>query len=161
MDYLDLQRSGDFGIARLGGVATLNIQRLVYRPPDVAWDAITSHLLFVLRNPAAPQPIRLQAARTLDDVLAIVPRHVAAVPSDLQADVQRRVLDVLAQQIVLDSSPPGSASSTSMELRRMGLETPHQSTRRHPPIHRAGACCRLGTCRRRDTLRLSRSHSSA
>ncbi len=126
MDYLDLQRSGDFGIARLGGVATLNIQRLVYRPPDVAWDAITSHLLFVLRNPAAPQPIRLQAARTLDDVLAIVPRHVAAVPSDLQADVQRRVLDVLAQQIVLDSSPPGSASSTSMELRRMGLETLHQ-----------------------------------
>ncbi|KAH9169937.1 hypothetical protein EDB89DRAFT_1853941 [Lactarius sanguifluus] len=116
-------RSGDFGIARLGGVATLNIQRLVYRPPDVAWDAITSHLLFVLRNPAAPQPIRLQAARTLDDVLAIIPRHVAAVPSDLQAAVQRRVLDVLAQQIVLDSS---AASSTSMELRRMGLETLHQ-----------------------------------
>ncbi|KAI9435094.1 hypothetical protein H4582DRAFT_1817945 [Lactarius indigo] len=116
-------RSGDFGIARLGGVATLNIQRLVYRPPDVAWDAITSHLLFVLRNPAAPQPIRLQAARTLDDVLAIIPRHVAAAPSDLQAAVQRRVLDVLAQQIVIDSS---AASSTSMELRRMGLETLHQ-----------------------------------
>ncbi|KAF8260132.1 hypothetical protein EI94DRAFT_1749458 [Lactarius quietus] len=118
-------RSGDFGIARLGGVATLNIQRLVYRPPDVAWNAITSHLLFIIRNPSAPQPIRLQAARTLDDVLAIVPRHVAAVPSDLQAAVQRRVLDVLAQQIVLDSSPPGAASSTSMELRRMGLETLH------------------------------------
>ncbi|KAH9049809.1 hypothetical protein EDB83DRAFT_2553433 [Lactarius deliciosus] len=99
-------RSGDLGIARLGGVATLNIQRLVYRPPDVAWDAITSHLLF---------PIRLQAARTLDDVLAIIPRHVIAVPSDLQAAVQRR--------IVLDSS---AGSSTSMELRRMGLETLHQ-----------------------------------
>ncbi|KAH8990427.1 hypothetical protein EDB86DRAFT_3244911 [Lactarius hatsudake] len=117
------RRSGDFGVARLCGVATLNIQRLVYRPPDVAWDAITSHLLFVLRNPAAPQPIRLQAARTLDDVLAIIPRHVAAVPSDLQAAVQRRVIDVLAQQIVLDSS---AGSSTSMELRRMGLETLHQ-----------------------------------
>ena len=77
-------------------------------------------------NPAAPQPIRLQAARTLDDVLAIVPRHVATVPSDLQAAVQRRVLDVLSQQIVLDSSPPGAASSTSMELRRLGLETLHQ-----------------------------------
>jgi hypothetical protein len=123
---LDLQRSGDFGIARLGSVAMLNIQRLVYRPPDVAWNAITSHLLFILRNPTAPQPIRLQAARTLDDVLAIVPRHVATAPSNLQAAVQRRVLDVLAQQIVLDSSPPGAASSTSMELRRMGLETLHQ-----------------------------------
>ena len=121
-----LQRSGDFGIARLGGVATLNIQRLVYRPPDVAWDSITSHLLFILRNPVAPQPIRLQAARTLDDVLSIVPRHVASAPSDLQAAVQRRVLDVLAQQIVLDSAPPGATSSTSMELRRLGLETLHQ-----------------------------------
>jgi hypothetical protein len=121
-----VQRSGDFGIARLGSVATLNIQRLVYRPPEVAWNCITSHLLFILRNPAAPQPIRLQAARTLDDVLAIVPRHIASVPNDLQAAVQRRVLDVLAQQIVLDSSPPGAASSAGMDLRRMGLETLHQ-----------------------------------
>ena len=116
------QRSGDFGIARLGGVATLNIQRLVYRPSDVAWDAITSHLLFILRHPATPPPIRLQAARTLDDILAIVPRHLAAAPSDLQATVQRRVLDVLAQQIMLG----GLASNASMELRRLGLETLHQ-----------------------------------
>ncbi|KAI9452204.1 hypothetical protein F5148DRAFT_1237059 [Russula earlei] len=115
-------RSGDFGIARLGGVAAPNIQRLVYRSPDVAWDAITSHLLFVLRNPAVPQPIRLQSARTLDDILSVVPRHLAAAPSDLQASVQRRVLDVLAQQIMLN----GTSSSTTMELRRFGLETLHQ-----------------------------------
>jgi hypothetical protein len=100
----------------------LNIQRLVYRPSDVAWDAITSHLLFVLRHPATPPSIRLQAARTLDDILAIVPRHLAAAPSDLQATVQRHVLDVLAQQIMLG----GLASSASMELRRLGLETLHQ-----------------------------------
>ncbi|KAH9961981.1 hypothetical protein BC827DRAFT_1383744 [Russula dissimulans] len=30
-------RSGDFSIARLGGIAPLNIQRLVYRSPDAAW----------------------------------------------------------------------------------------------------------------------------
>jgi hypothetical protein len=52
------QRSGDFGIARLGGVAALtgNIQRLVYRPSNVPWDAITSHL-FALRHLAALPPI--------------------------------------------------------------------------------------------------------
>ena len=97
MERMNGQRSGDFGIARLGGVAALNIQRLVRRSPDVAWDTITSHLIFVLRHPAAPQPIRLQAARTLDDILVIIPRHLSAAPSDLQAAVQRRVLDVLAQ----------------------------------------------------------------
>ena len=36
--------------------------------------------------------------------------------------MQRRVLDVLAQQIMLG----GAASSTNMELRRLGLETLHQ-----------------------------------
>ena len=91
--------------------------------PDVAWDTITSHLIFVFRHPTAPQPIRLQAARTLDDILVIIPRHLYAAPSDLQAAVQRRVLDhVLAQQIMLS----GAASSTNMDLRRLGLETLHQ-----------------------------------
>ena len=52
----------------------------------------------------------------------IVPRHLAAAPSELQAAMQRRVLDVLAQQIMLG----GAASSTNMELRRLGLETLHQ-----------------------------------
>jgi hypothetical protein len=76
-------------------VRRLLVQRLVYRLSDVAWAAITSHLLFV---PAMPASIRLQAARTLDDMLAIVPGHLMAAPSDLQATVQRRVLDdVLAQ----------------------------------------------------------------
>ena len=50
--------------------------------------------IFVPRHPAAPHPIRLQAARTLDDILVIIPRHLSAAPSDLQAAVQRRVLDV-------------------------------------------------------------------
>ena len=42
--------------------------------------------------------------------------------SDLQATVQRRVLDVLAEQIMLG----GLALSTSMELCRLGLESLHQ-----------------------------------
>jgi hypothetical protein len=102
------QQSDDFGmITRLGGVATLNIQRLVYRPSDVAWNAIASHLLFVLRHLAMPPSIRLQAAPTLDDILA----HAAS-----------RAGPFLAQQIMLG----GLALSASMELRRLGLETLHQ-----------------------------------
>ena len=60
--------------------------------------------------------------RTLDDILVIIPRHLPAAPSGLKAAVQRRVLDVLAQQIMLT----GTASSTNMDLRRLGLETLHQ-----------------------------------
>lgn len=120
----NVQRSGDFGIGRLGGVAMLNIHRLIYRSPEVAWDPITGHLLSVVRHQHAPPTIRVQAARVLDDVLVVVPRNVTS-SGDLQPVVQRRVLDVLAQQVVPE--PAGAViTTTSIELRRMGLETLHQ-----------------------------------
>ncbi|KAF7340848.1 Protein MON2 [Mycena sanguinolenta] len=118
-------RSGDFGINKLGGVALLNIHRLIYRSPDVAWDTTTNHLLSIIRLPFAPQSIRVQAARVLDEILVVVPRNISTT-GDLQAQVQKRVLDVLAQQVVPDSSGWNSSTSTSVELRRMGLETLHQ-----------------------------------
>jgi hypothetical protein len=79
------------------------------------------HHFFVLSHPTTPPPIRLQAACTLDNILAIVPRHLVAAPSDLQAAVQHHVLDVLAQQIMLSG-----LTSSGHGLRRLGLETPHQ-----------------------------------
>ncbi|KAJ7842842.1 hypothetical protein B0H14DRAFT_3868774 [Mycena olivaceomarginata] len=120
-------RSGDFGINKLGGVALLNIYRLIYRSPDVAWDTTTNHLLSIICLPYAPQSIRVQAARVLDEILVIVPRNISTT-GDLQAQVQKRVLDVLAQQVVPDYSSIGgnSSTTTSVELRRMGLETLHQ-----------------------------------
>ncbi|KAF8198188.1 hypothetical protein K438DRAFT_1823993 [Mycena galopus ATCC 62051] len=120
-------RSGDFGINKLGGVALLNIYRLIYRSPDVAWDTTTNHLLSIICLPYAPQSIRVQAARVLDEILVIVPRNISTT-GELQAEVQKRVLDVLAQQVVPDYSAVGgnASTTTSVELRRMGLETLHQ-----------------------------------
>jgi hypothetical protein len=118
-----LERSGDFGINKLGGVAKLNIHRLIYREPEVAWDIVTSHLLAVIKHASAPQSIRIQAARILDDILVIVPRNLTST-GELQPKVQRRVLDVLSQQIMTESTLLGS--SISVEIRRMGLESLHQ-----------------------------------
>ncbi|THH26880.1 hypothetical protein EUX98_g7308 [Antrodiella citrinella] len=116
-------RSGDFGISKLGGVATLNIHRLIYREPEIAWNTITSHLLSVLKHSAAPTTIRIQSARILDEILTIVPRNIATT-GEQQPKIQRRVLDVLSQQIILGSGTANS--STNTELRKMGLETLHQ-----------------------------------
>ncbi|PPR04311.1 hypothetical protein CVT24_013384 [Panaeolus cyanescens] len=119
-------KSGDFGISKLGGVAMLNIHRLIYRSPDIAWNTTTSHLLMVIHLPYAPQSIRIQAAKVLDDILLVVPRNLSST-GELQAQVQRRVLDVLSQQIIPDSLvPQHQQTTTSVELRRMGLETLHQ-----------------------------------
>ncbi|KAH7907589.1 hypothetical protein BJ138DRAFT_1137471 [Hygrophoropsis aurantiaca] len=117
-------RSGDFGVERLGVVMMLNIHRLIYRDPEVAWNTTTNHLLSIISLPSAPQPIRVQAARILDEILVVVPRNISST-GELQSKVQRRVLGALSKQIVptVDLAP---TSSTSVELRRMGLETLHQ-----------------------------------
>jgi hypothetical protein len=59
----------------------------------------------------------------------IVPRHLAATPSDPQVAMQRCVLDVLAQQVMLDGT-----ANTSMELRRLGLEALPNPTGRTPLV---------------------------
>ena len=81
------------------------------------------HLIAVLRNRVAPHSIRLQAARTLDDILLIVPRNIGQ-SEERRIAVQRLMLDVLAEQIAPD--PVSGNTTTSVELRRMGLETLHQ-----------------------------------
>lgn len=103
----------------------LNIHRLIYRSPDVAWNLTISHLLAVICNSMAPQSIRVQAARVLDEILLVVPRNLSNT-GDLKAEVQQRVLDALSRQIVLDLSSEMDSNSSSVELRRMGLETLHQ-----------------------------------
>ncbi|KAL4066352.1 hypothetical protein V8B97DRAFT_2111374 [Scleroderma yunnanense] len=117
-------RSGDFGVERLGMVAMLNIHRLVYQPPEIAWDPTTSHLLSIVSLPSAPPAIRVQAARVLDEILVVIPRNLSS-NGELQAIVQRRILDVLAKQIVPSGVDNISSTSTNIELRRMGLETLH------------------------------------
>ena len=103
----------------------LNIHRLIYRSPDVAWDPITGHLLSVVRHHHAPPTIRIQAARVLDDILVVVPRNVTS-STELQPVVQRRVLNVLASQVIPPESSALAGNSTTIELRKMGLETLHQ-----------------------------------
>lgn len=103
----------------------LNIHRLIYRAPEIAWNTTTGHLLSIISLLSAPQAIRVQAARVLDEILVTVPRNLSS-SSDLQDKAQRRVLDVLSKQIVPASEVGAIGTSTNVELRRMGLEALHQ-----------------------------------
>lgn len=119
------QRTGDFGISKLAMVSQLNIHRLIYRSPTVAWEPISTHLLGVLLNPVAPSSIRLQASRTLDDILVVVPRNITSMTPESRAPVQQRILDALAKQVVYGSDS-FSSNSTTIDIRKMGVETLHQ-----------------------------------
>ncbi|KIM30394.1 hypothetical protein M408DRAFT_21910 [Serendipita vermifera MAFF 305830] len=113
-------RSGDFSVNKLGMIALLNIHRLLYADAEVAWSPISEHLLSIIRHPAAPTSLRLQAAQNLDQVLVIIPRSLSNFPTELVAEVQRRTLDALALQVLTEG-----VISTVVDIRRMGLETLH------------------------------------
>lgn len=117
------QRTGDFSINKLGSICRMNILRFTSRPPDIAWTVVMGHLVVVLRNKAAPHALRLQAARTLDDILLIVPRNIGS-SEERRRSVQRLMLDVLAEQIASDLHTGNTI--TVVEIRKMGLETLHQ-----------------------------------
>ncbi|QRW03962.1 dimerization and cyclophilin-binding domain of Mon2 [Ceratobasidium sp. AG-Ba] len=112
-------RTGDYGIAKLGVVALLNVHRLAYRGPEIAWNTITNHLLSVIRKSTAPPGIRMQASEVLDEILTVVPRNLSSA-GELQPQVQRRVLDALSAQVTLDGT-----SSTVVDIRKLGLEALH------------------------------------
>ncbi|CAE6434947.1 unnamed protein product [Rhizoctonia solani] len=112
-------RTGDYGIAKLGVVALLNVHRLAYRDPEVAWNTITKHLLSVIGKGVAPPGIRMQAAEVLDEILTVVPRNLSSA-GELQPQVQNRVLDALSAQVMLEGF-----SSTVIDIRKLGLETLH------------------------------------
>jgi C-terminal region of Mon2 protein len=96
------------------------MQRLINPDADVAWNPITIHLVTIIRHPLAPPSIRLQATHVLNEVLLAIPRSIP--PSgELIAIVQRRVVDALAAQIMLEGG-----SNTVIDIRKMGLETLHQ-----------------------------------
>jgi len=115
------QRYGNFGTARLRGVAALNIQRLVYQRCHMGRHHLTPSFRC---HPAVSQPICLRAACTLDDILAIVPRHLSPATSDLQVTVQHRMLDVLAQQIVLGGLALSSTAVASHRARAWSSAAP-------------------------------------
>jgi hypothetical protein len=98
------------------------MHRMVFRSAEVAWNIIIPHLLVVCRSPTAPQGIRTQSAKVLDDILLVVPRSIA---KDSKEEVQQRVIDALSQQIIPDATWH-EASPTRVEISRMGLETLHE-----------------------------------
>ncbi|GAA5982776.1 hypothetical protein JCM10908_006780 [Rhodotorula pacifica] len=113
-----------FGVAKLGVVATLNITRLITHPPPVGWDAVTSHLLYLLHCSAAPASIRLQATDVLTQTLLLALKALAnSVPSD-DIDGRERVQTLVFAALAELAEPPVRLqTSTDVEIRRMALET--------------------------------------
>ncbi|BGP27996.1 Endocytosis and vacuole integrity protein [Rhodotorula toruloides] len=119
-------KGGDqsFGIAKLGAVALLNVSRLVQRPPDVGWELLTSHLLFVLHSTSTSTPIRLQAADVLGSILTAAIKALSASGLASDVDLQERAQSQVLAALAAQAEPaPRLQLASDVEIRRLALDT--------------------------------------
>lgn len=102
----------------------LNIHRLLYRDPEVAWQVVVSHLLSVQHWPPASASLRVQAAQTLDKIVDSASSTLLKANKEHQAEIQSRLIQALSIQATDATAVLETAStSTDMEIRRRAYET--------------------------------------
>jgi hypothetical protein len=82
-----------FALAKLGDVASINIDRLMAFDPDITgWTILTSELISVATTTARAQPVRLRAAEVLVRIVLEGASATMSVPDDFRIPIQERLL---------------------------------------------------------------------
>jgi hypothetical protein len=116
-----------FALAKLGDIATINIDRLLTYPPDVSgWSPLTSELVRTLNSPSMNSTVRIRAADILVR-LVLEAAHVAATFAENQrGKVQLRLLEALRDALLpLQQEDRGVSvanHATDVEIHKVVLE---------------------------------------
>lgn len=96
-----LNQENQFALAKLGDLATINIERLLsYDPEDSGWDVLTSELIRTLNSQSANASVRLRAADILVK-LALESANVAGtLEEEERGSVQLQVLEALRDALL-------------------------------------------------------------
>ncbi|KAI0423923.1 endosomal peripheral membrane protein [Xylaria sp. FL1042] len=85
-----------FTLAKIGDLATINLDRLLMYPPDVSgWNQITSELIRVLSSGAIAAPVRGRGADILVRLMLDAAKAIGGQNDETRARVQLRVLESL------------------------------------------------------------------
>ncbi|WYZ41171.1 hypothetical protein EsH8_V_000066 [Colletotrichum jinshuiense] len=116
-----------FALAKLGDIATINIDRLLTYPPDISgWTPLTSELIRILNGAAMNPSVRLRAAEILVR-LALESANVAATMEREQcSSVQLLLLEALRDALLPlqqeDREVTVASHSTDVEIHKVVLE---------------------------------------
>ncbi|GKT59921.1 endosomal peripheral membrane protein [Colletotrichum tofieldiae] len=116
-----------FALAKLGDIATINIDRLLTYPPDVSgWTPLTSELIHILNSSSINASVRLRAAEILMR-LALEAANVAATMEREQCgSVQLLLLEALRNALLPlqqeDREVTVASHSTDVEIHKVVLE---------------------------------------
>ncbi|KAJ4305980.1 Endocytosis and vacuole integrity protein [Collariella sp. IMI 366227] len=94
-------QENQFALAKLGDLASINIERLLAYPPDVSgWAPLTTELIGALSSGTNTAPVRARAAETLVRILLEEANAVASQPEDVRSEIQTRLLEAFRDSLI-------------------------------------------------------------
>ncbi|KAF5027737.1 hypothetical protein F66182_150 [Fusarium sp. NRRL 66182] len=108
-----------FALAKLGEIATINIERLLeYSPEESGWDALTKELIDTLTSPTMNSSVRTRAADILVKLVLEAANITSSLPEDVRGEIQLRFFEALRRSLVplLQGSREVSLASHSTDI---------------------------------------------
>ncbi len=108
-----------FVLAKIGDVASINIDRLMAFSPEVSgWTILTSELITAMTSMKRESPIRIRAAEILVRVILEAASATMSFPDETRGEVQRLLLDTLKRSLqpLQNESRISSVSTGSVDV---------------------------------------------
>lgn len=120
-------QTDQFALAKLGDLASINLERLLTNPPDVSgWTPLVSELNLALSSPSPSAAVRTRAAEILVKLVLEAANATSALAEDGRGQVQLRLLeafrDALLPLQVEDRERSVASHATDIEIHRVVLE---------------------------------------
>ncbi|KAG9230550.1 endosomal peripheral membrane protein-like protein [Amylocarpus encephaloides] len=89
-----------FALAKLGELASINIERLMDHDPEASgWSILTSNLIKVSCSTSRPSSVRIRAAEILVRLVLEVASNILSLPDNARGDIQLRLFQTLRSAI--------------------------------------------------------------
>ncbi|CAK7210914.1 Endocytosis and vacuole integrity protein [Sporothrix eucalyptigena] len=116
-----------FVLAKLGDIASINLERLLYSAPEVSgWIPLTSELTSTLSSALTTATVRMRAAETLVRFVLEATSAVAGEKEATRSRMQLRLLEALRDSLLPLQSPDRTGSittaSTDIEIHKVILD---------------------------------------
>ncbi|CAJ2505721.1 Uu.00g131150.m01.CDS01 [Anthostomella pinea] len=124
---IGLNQEDQFALAKIGDLATSNIDRLLIYPPDVSgWGRITSELVSTLSSVSTSAPVRSRAAEILVRLVLDAAKAVTTLNDESRGMVQLRLLEGLRSALIPLQMEDRAASvanyATDVDIHKIILE---------------------------------------
>ncbi|KAJ4250362.1 Endocytosis and vacuole integrity protein [Fusarium falciforme] len=116
-----------FALAKLGEIATINIERLLeYSPEESGWDVLTEELIKTLTSVTTNSSVRTRAADILVKLVLEAASVTSSFPEEIRGDIQLRFFEALRKSLAPllkgDREVSVASHSTDIDIHKIILE---------------------------------------